>query len=126
MLETFEFGVKPALNLVQKLLTEIDPELAQTIEAAGDLPTFTLSWILTWYSHDIAYFQSVQRLYDVCLSQHPLFSLYLTAATIIFNKNKLLDEDEDPLTLVFMVFQKIGSHADKFDLDAIISMALKY
>jgi hypothetical protein len=59
MLETFEFGVKPALNLVSKLISKVDVELYEKIELAGELPTFTLSWILTWYSHDISYFASV-------------------------------------------------------------------
>lgn len=91
MLESFDAGVKPALKLVLKLLKEVDVELYEFIEQAGDLPTFTLSWILTWYSHDLYYFSSVQRIFDVCLSQHPLFSLYLTTATIIYNRDKLID-----------------------------------
>jgi len=110
---------------VSKLLREIDRDLYETISQAGDLPTFALSWFLTWYSHDIPSFEQVQRLYDVCLSQHPIFSVYLTCATIIYNKEKLFDDEEDPLTLVFMVFQKIGSEEDKFDVDKIISLALE-
>jgi hypothetical protein len=68
MLESFESGVIPALKLVLKLLKCMDAELYEQIEMAGGHPTFTLSWILTWFSHDLYNFSHVQRLFDVCLS----------------------------------------------------------
>lgn len=89
MLETFEPGIIPSLKLILKLLSQIDKEVYEVISQIGDSPTFALSWILTWFSHEIIEFNNVQRLFDVCLSQHPLFSIYLTVATIIYNKRKL-------------------------------------
>ncbi len=59
MLESFEGGVIPALRLVLKLLKFLDQELFEKIELAGGHPTFTLSWILTWYSHDLHNFPHV-------------------------------------------------------------------
>lgn len=108
MLESFESGVIPALRLVLKLLQRLDEDLFKQVELAGGHPTFTLSWILTWFSHDLTSFTNVQRIFDVCLSQHPLFSLYLTVATIIYNKEKLEESEEDPMTTVYMAFQRLG------------------
>jgi hypothetical protein len=53
MLETFELGVFPALDLTSKLLQLLDEDLWQSVEAIGGQPTYSLSWILTWFSHDI-------------------------------------------------------------------------
>ena len=77
---------------------------------AGNVPTFGLSWMLTWYSHILEEFSMVQRLFDACLASHPLFPLYLVAATIIYNKDNLLEnfEEDDPLTSLFMTFQKLN------------------
>ena len=88
MLQSFEQGVIPALNLIMKLLKEVDADLFEMIDIGSFSmqPTFTLSWVLTWYSHDILCFKQVQRIFDACLSQHPLFALYLAVATMIYNK----------------------------------------
>lgn len=126
MLETFDAGVIPALDLILKLLQQVDEELYEVIIQAGSQPTFTLSWILTWFSHDLYSFAQVQRIYDACLSQHPLFSLYLAVATIIYNKNKLEEVEEDPLTAVYMVFQRLEPQKFNFDVDRVIHSALNF
>ncbi len=60
MLETFEMGIIPALQLIMKLLQKMDPEVYEMIEAGSmGQPTFTLSWVLTWYSHDLLNFNQV-------------------------------------------------------------------
>jgi hypothetical protein len=57
MLENFEPGIIPALYLLMKLLKAADEECYEMISAGGDIPTFSLSWILTWYSHDLLSFK---------------------------------------------------------------------
>ena len=47
---------------------------------SGAPPHFALSWVLTWFSHDLDDISLICRLYDVCLSGHPLMSLYLATA----------------------------------------------
>lgn len=56
MLESFEPGVMPALYLLMKLLEEADSDCYEMISSGGDIPSFSLSWILTWYSHDLMSF----------------------------------------------------------------------
>ena len=53
MYKTFEPGVMPALDLTSKIIELVDPELFSMIEEMGGQPTFTLSWFLTWFSHDV-------------------------------------------------------------------------
>lgn len=88
-------------------------------------PTFTLSWILTWYSHDIDNFIQVQRVFDACLAQHPLYVVYMSVATILLNKNKLIEEydEDDPQTSLYVVFQDIGPKSKNFEVESVIQMA---
>ena len=53
MLETFDRGVIPCLHLLMKLLEKLDKEIYEAIKYASPEPTFALSWILTWFSHDL-------------------------------------------------------------------------
>ncbi len=56
MLENFEPGVIPALKLTMKIMEEADKECHQILTTCGDIPTFTLSWLLTWFSHILSEF----------------------------------------------------------------------
>ncbi|CAN0383613.1 unnamed protein product, partial [Hapterophycus canaliculatus] len=39
-----------------------------------------MSWVLTWFSHDLQDLATVARLYDVLLGAHPTLILYISAA----------------------------------------------
>ena len=43
---------------------------------------FTLSWILTWFSHNLTSFHQVCRIFDYLLASHPVAPVYLAAAVI--------------------------------------------
>ena len=68
MLKNFEGGVMPLMKLLMQLLKEINPRCYDIMKFMGDIPTFSLSWVLTWFSHDIDEFAVVQRIFDACLS----------------------------------------------------------
>ena len=79
MKDSFEPGLKPALSLILELIKFVEPKVAEQLKEI-ESPTFTVSWILTWYSHSLTKFADVQRIFDLCLSQHPIFPVYLSAA----------------------------------------------
>ena len=43
-------------------------------------PFFALSWVLTWFSHDIVRYHHVTRIFDFLLASHPLMVVYLSCA----------------------------------------------
>ncbi|CAN0520997.1 unnamed protein product, partial [Scytosiphon promiscuus] len=43
-------------------------------------PYYCMSWVLTWFSHDLQDLSMVARLYDVLLGAHPTLILYISAA----------------------------------------------
>ena len=102
----------------------MDEECYEILMNCGDIPTFTLSWLLTWYSHVLPDFSHVQRIFDACLSKPPIFSLYLIVATILHHKESLITEfdEDDPHTSLYMVFQKINNPdvASQLDVNQLV------
>ena len=103
MLKTFEDGIIPLLTLLMKLLEQFDPDIYEMVEnGVMGQPTFTLSWILTWFSHDIEKFSDVQRVFDACLASHPLYVIYMAVAIILLNSQAIENEydDDDPMVSI--------------------------
>jgi hypothetical protein len=64
-------------------------------------PFFCLSWVLTWFAHDVRDTKVVKRLFDAFLVSHPLFPVYVSLAMMLhpMNRNLLLTTDCDFATL---------------------------
>lgn len=61
--ESFEQGVIPALNLLMKIIQGTDAEVYEKIKFM-EIPTFAVSWIITWFAHDLEIVNEIHRLYD--------------------------------------------------------------
>ena len=57
--ESFESGLFPVLDFSVKLIQIMDQDIYNLIDESGGQPSFALSWILTWFSHDIDKFDKV-------------------------------------------------------------------
>ncbi|EDQ92638.1 uncharacterized protein MONBRDRAFT_5351 [Monosiga brevicollis MX1] len=82
------------LELLPVLLQHLDPELNNFIQRAGVEPTFAVSWLITWFAHDIDELPRVQRLFDFLLSCHPLGIVYLIAAVVDLHRESIMAPDE--------------------------------
>ena len=70
------------------------------------MPIFATSWILTFFAHDIECFDSVQSLYDVILSSHPLIIVYFAVAMLKLYQEELEENAEEYQSSVcFFVFK---------------------
>lgn len=93
---------KHTINLIGRIL--FFPFMRQ--ERAGVSPQLAISWVLTWFAHDLEHWyvmfssmlslslvlstyrlfiatrESVTRIYDACLASHPLFVVYIATALI--------------------------------------------
>ena len=129
MLEGFEQGIFPMQDMISGLTEVLDPELAEMIQAGGGRPHFCISWLLTWFAHDIDCFSKVQLIYDACLATHPCFVSYIIVAQMIISKNALLGRDTDgfdddvtafaPEDIAYMVFRSIKDN-QMFSVDEAI------
>ena len=76
-----ELGVIPALKLMMGIIKENNIDVYNKLSFM-DTPTFAVSWIITWFAHDLDNIKDVFRIYDFWLASHPSSIIYLSAATV--------------------------------------------
>jgi TBC1 domain family member 20 len=69
-------AVTDSLQLIHPILAGKDLQLAAHLRRKQLPPYFALSWVITWFSHNISA-ALVPRLFDLFLASHPLMPLYL-------------------------------------------------
>ncbi|EKX45636.1 hypothetical protein GUITHDRAFT_71204 [Guillardia theta CCMP2712] len=63
------------VRLVLTMMCRRDRKLYECLSECEVDPIFALSWILTWFAHDLKSLDKIERLYDFFLASHPLMSL---------------------------------------------------
>lgn len=56
---------------------QADLELYQHVSSSGAPPYFALSWLITWFSHNVPALEQITRLFDLFMASHPLMPLYV-------------------------------------------------
>jgi len=74
--------------LVMPLICHFDREVHDFLYACEMEPFFALSWIITWFSHDIRDTALAKRLFDAFLVSHPLLPLYVAIAMVCHPNNR--------------------------------------
>lgn len=86
-------SLQTALKLtVFPLLWALDKPLHDHLQEAELEPFFLLSWVLTWFSHEIRDTELVKRLFDAFLVGHALLPLYTAVAMMLhpYNRKEVL------------------------------------
>lgn len=94
-------------------------------------PSIILSWMITWFSHEVTNLKVASRLFDCFLSSHPLFPMYLFSSVILLprNRSQLLDTEPDFATIHMKIsdlFKNLNKNESTVDLEAIIKLALSF
>lgn len=79
MRENFD-SLMDIMKLLFVLVEEIDPELYKYLAAAKAEPYFSISWVLTWFAHDVSALEDIARVYDAILCSHPSYIIYLCSS----------------------------------------------
>ena len=88
------------------LLGLLDEQVHNHLSECEMEPFFALSWIITWFSHDIRDTVLVKRLFDLFLVSHPLMPIYVSIAMILHPVNRqLVLETECDFSLVHQTLQ---------------------
>jgi len=79
------------------LISAFDPELHSHLYECQMEPFFALSWIITWFSHDVRDTALVKRLFDFFIVSHPLMPVYMSIAMVCHpnNRTEVLNADCD-------------------------------
>lgn len=106
-----------ALKSIFKIIEKEDDEIYQLFTSIDSvyILSFAVSWILTWFAHDIKSISIISRIYDYCLSSHESISLYLSASLLIYFKKELLDNVCDDVSL-HLFFSKLNWKQINYDI----------
>eukprot|EP00752_Nemacystus_decipiens_P009013 g8046.t1 len=86
-----DFGVLTYLmHMVPVITHHFDPELSAFVSKCKVEPYYCMSWVLTWFAHDLQDLSTVSRLYDVLLGAHPTLILYICAAVVMSAREDVL------------------------------------
>jgi len=83
------------LDLVMAVLRAGDPALAAHVQAGGNAPHWGLSWLLTWFAHDVPDGAVSVRLFDGFLGAHPALPLYVAACLLAEARATVLAADPE-------------------------------
>lgn len=81
---------------------------------------FAVSWVLTWFSHDLLDFNKICRVFDFMLSTHILAPLYLSTAVIISQRAEIIHNSDD-IGYIHSLFSGI---VNDMNIEDLISSAI--
>ena len=71
------------------LIAAFDGEVHSHLFDCDMEPFFALSWIITWFAHDVRDTAVVKRLFDFFLVSHPMMPVYMSVAMTIHPLNRI-------------------------------------
>ncbi|KAJ2632634.1 GTPase-activating protein gyp8 [Coemansia sp. RSA 1290] len=83
------------LQLLYVLLKAISPQVHAILADLDVPPFFAISWVLTWFSHDLSSFADICRIYDFLLVSPPLQVVYMAAVMIKQREGDILALERD-------------------------------
>ncbi|XP_067934936.1 TBC1 domain family member 20-like isoform X1 [Watersipora subatra] len=94
------------LNYLYPILERADPEVKAYMEKAEVGTIFSLSWLITWYSHVLDDAKHTVRLYDFFLASHPLMPIYLAVAVVVYRREEVL-KTEPEMCFIHVLLSKM-------------------
>jgi len=83
-------SLSAALRLIMMpLIAALDREVHAKLWEVDMEPFFAISWIITWFSHDVRDTDLVKRLFDCFLVSHPLMPVYMAVAMLLHPVNRM-------------------------------------
>lgn len=104
--------LKPVTSLLELLWRVVQGEDAQLfdfLQRSGVQPFFALPWLLTWFSHSIANFDSVCRLFDLFLVEDCSLPFFVSAAVVLWTRNHVIRSVECEYSSVHSFYSKLFS-----------------
>ncbi|KAJ2595100.1 GTPase-activating protein gyp8 [Coemansia sp. RSA 1721] len=88
-------NVLQQLRLLYVLLKMISPEIHDLLTELDVPAFFAISWVLTWFAHDLNEFSTICRIYDFLITMPPMQVVYMAAAVIKRSENAVLAYERD-------------------------------
>lgn len=82
------------LSNLHPLVFEGNPRLGKALMESQVRPLYALSWVMTWFAHDLKDVEAACRLYDLFLASHPAMPVYLAASHMMAHSEVILQGAE--------------------------------
>lgn len=70
------------------MIAKLDMAVHDCLRQADMQPFFALSWVITWFSHEVRDTELAKRIFDLFLVSHPLMPIYLAIAMVLHPTNR--------------------------------------
>lgn len=100
------------MGLLFPLVATVDAALVRRLRDLELQPYYAVSWVLTWFSHDLRSLPLAERLFDCFLCHHPLLPLYVAAAVTLQKRKGLAKLDTWDFGSVHRYMGSIGADVD--------------
>ncbi|PIA15176.1 RabGAP/TBC, partial [Coemansia reversa NRRL 1564] len=87
--------VMQQLQLLYVLLEQTCPAVHALLTDVDVPPFFGISWVLTWFAHDVDTFADICRIYDFLIVSPPMQVVYMAAAMVAHNQHEILAYERD-------------------------------
>jgi len=91
-------GLEPMigqLRILRNLMRIIDPAYARVLESNAPLPYFSLSHLLTLFSHEVSTLRQIQHIFDFLICRDPSAAIYLAAQVLLEKRSQILEAVEN-------------------------------
>lgn len=93
------------LMFIYPIIDYENPTLYNFLKKSSVGTLFALPWVLTWFGHSLKSYKCVVRLYDFFLASPMYFSIYVTAAIVLYRAQEILKEDCDMASIHCLLSQ---------------------
>ena len=112
------------LEIIPILIENEDKELANFLNKIEIGTIFSLSWILTWFSHILINNRNVERLFDIFIASDFRLPIYFTVSILLHHRDIILKNELD-LAIVFQCLNSLLDEEDQFPFEALLRQGLQ-
>ena len=112
------------LEIIPVLIEKEDKSLAKYLEKADVGTIFSLSWILTWFSHILVNNRNVERLFDIFIASDYRLPVYFTVCILLHHRELIMEQEQD-MAVVFQCLTGLLDNEEQFPFEPLLRQALE-
>ncbi|KAJ3081895.1 hypothetical protein HK102_002071, partial [Quaeritorhiza haematococci] len=118
MQESMEGSLR-LLSLLLPLLECADPSVHSFLTSVdGFLPYFCLSWVITWFSHDVDTPTTSARLFDLFIASNPALPVYVAGTMVLQRRKALLNLSPE--------FSEVHQFLSSLQIDGVATLTANF
>ncbi|XP_065641642.1 TBC1 domain family member 20 isoform X2 [Hydra vulgaris] len=111
--------------LGEELASELLNVLSNTYLRSEVGTIFALSWLITWFGHDVNKIEVIVRICDIFLAGHPILPIYFAVTVVVSHRSMILKRDCE-MAMVHQCLSKLPFSMSVDDVEKFISDSLVF